>query len=392
MLCVRYVSEIMATNAMYYPHIHFRSRRWLRSALLYYDHITRIVPEGINPDTVDEYAHFSDDAKQLASEVTELTAAGFIRNQHPDKESVAKTADDFLNFVSKNLIDPARRSAVLPALKRHSPHMSLHPAKIDPGLANILFDLGLARVNEADVYHDWHVDAGTAVLYLLYLSNQMAKGRPLVTDNLRYETLLYRDVDAPTATGKNDKPRDRSFLLVSATFDSVLPANLEDIPLQNLLRFRDQHGAARGRLQKQIGLLANAVSEAKDEEELHSAIATQSAIIKEEKSILEAKLRGNNLAVATGLFGVSVPSYVLHLATSHPMLIALAAGVAISSTLYKFALDRKVTRGSSPYQYVLDVENLVSKEHVAQDKFVRLNLGDDDYDDRIVGIKGKKIG
>ena len=33
-------------TALFYPHIHFRSRRWLRMAMLYYESISRIVPAG----------------------------------------------------------------------------------------------------------------------------------------------------------------------------------------------------------------------------------------------------------------------------------------------------------------------------------------------------------
>src|SRR2546429_2436741 len=182
----------MSAVGMYYPHIHFRSRRWLRSALLYYDQITRIVPAGMKPDSEEEYSRFTWDAERLAYEVRELEAAGFIHNQAPDSESVTKAADEFLNFAAASLTDPARRRSVLPALHRRSPWLSVHPSKIDPGLVGVLHDLGLANKNMHDQYSDWAVDAATGVLYLMYLADKMSNGRPLITDNPRYQKLLFK--------------------------------------------------------------------------------------------------------------------------------------------------------------------------------------------------------
>src|SRR5215467_5306884 len=158
------------TSAMYYPHIHFRSRKWLRTALLHYDEIIRIVPEDYDPNSVEEYAKYTFEAEELVTEVRELEAAGFIRNVAPDPSSVDITSSKFLDFVSKNLTDPRRRRGVLPLLRRRNPWLTLHPSKIDPGLAEILVELGLARKSVEYSPDDWDIEAATAVLYLMYLS------------------------------------------------------------------------------------------------------------------------------------------------------------------------------------------------------------------------------
>jgi hypothetical protein len=370
----------MATSAMYYPHIHFRSRSWLRSALLYYDQITRIVPEGMIPDSVDEYAKFSWEAKELAYEVNELTDAGFIRSQPPEVAAVNQTADDFLAFASKNLTDPVRRKAVLPALRRRNPYISVHPSKIDPGLVDILKELGLAHKKTFDPYDD--LDAATAVLYLMHLSINQSKGRPLITDNVLYQRLLYSD--AENSNGERVEKQDGSFLLVAAAFQSIVPANLDRVPIRDLLDFREKHGAALARFQNQITSLAGRLSEAKDENDLNIALEAQATVIDEEKRILEDKLRGNNLACATGLFSVSVPAYILHVASSHPTLIAGAAAAAISATLFKFSLDRRVTKGSNPYSYLLDVESFLSAREFSKD-LVTLDF-DDGFDERYFAL------
>jgi hypothetical protein len=45
------IPQAASPSAPYYPHIHFRSRRWLRMALLYDENIPRIVPPGFAPET-----------------------------------------------------------------------------------------------------------------------------------------------------------------------------------------------------------------------------------------------------------------------------------------------------------------------------------------------------
>ena len=370
----------MSASAMYYPHIHFRSRKWLRSALLYYDDITRIVPDGMYPDTVDEYSRFSGDAEALAYEVGELTAVGFIRNQAPDDISVAGAADEFLSFAANSLTDPIRRRSVLPALKRHNPWLTVHPAKIDPGLVEILRELNLAQTNVSDRDGDWDIEAATAVLYLMYLANKMSQGRPLITDNAFYQKLLYSPA---TESDKQESTRKGgAFLLVAAAFEGVLPSNLENIPLKDLLQFREKHGAARGRFQSQIVSLAGSISAAKDEYELNQALSTQSSQIADETGALVDKLKTHNLALATGLFTVSVPSYVLTLAAHHPLLIAGAAAAAISATLMRFSLDRRITSQSSPYSYLLDLKALRSPQGLARN-LVSLDINEESYDDRM---------
>ena len=352
------------TSAMYYPHIHFRNRKWLRTALLHYDEIIRIVPEGYNPNSVEEYAKFTFEAEELATEVRELESAGFIRNVAPDPSSVNITSSEFLDFVSKNLTDPRRRQGVLPLLRRRNPWLTLHPSKIDPGLAEILVELGLARKSVEYSPDDWDIEAATAVLYLLYLAARMADGRPLTTDNANYQKLLY----SPSYLAEmNSGRRDDLFMLASASFESSLPDHLEEIPLKTLLDFRNTHGAAKAKFQSEIGKLAEKMSKARDEQDLYKTLITQSDVIAREEAILKDKLSFSFATFSAAVFSVSVPSYIVPVATGHPLLLAAAGAAVISLAAFRYMLDRRVTESSSPYAYLLDVDRLVSRDKVARD-------------------------
>jgi hypothetical protein len=367
------------TSAMYYPHIHFRNRKWLRTALLHYDEIIRIVPEGYDPNSVEEYARFSYEAEELAAEVRELEAAGFICNVAPDPSSVNLTSGEFLDFVSSNLTDPDRRRSVLPLLRRRNPWLTLHPSKIDPGLAEILTELGLARKSVEHSPDDWDIEAATAVLYLMYLAARMADGRPLTTDNVNYQKLLYSR-DRATEI-KPAAARDDLFMLASASFESALPDNLEDLPLNTLLDFRDKHGAVRAKFQAEIGKLAEKMSEARDEHDLYKTLLAQAEMIAREEALLKDKLSFSFATFSAAVFSVSVPSYIVPVATGHPLLLAAAGAAVISLASYRYMLDRRVTQSSSPYAYLLAVDRLISRDKVARD-LISLHIEPDDYDDR----------
>jgi hypothetical protein len=100
--------------------------------------------------------------------------------------------------------------------------------------------------------------------------------------------------------------------------------------------------------------------------------------------ILRSKFQQSNLTCGSGLFGISVPSYLLHIASGGHTIIAGAVAAVVSGTLAKFALDRKITAGSSPYSYLLDVESFMRKETPASE-LVSLNLENpDDCDERLM--------
>lgn len=365
---------------MYYPHIHFRDRAWLRTALLHYDQLIRIVPEGYDPNKVEDYARFSAEADELAAEVKQLESVGFIRNLAPNKDSVSYASNEFFDFAARNLDDPARRRAVLPLLHRRNPWITLPSSKIDPALAEVLCDLGLARRNEELVYGEWDLEAATGVLYLTYLTVRMADGRPLATDNARYQKLLYSR--GRLANDDLYSAPDNEFMLASASFQSALPGNLESIPLDKLLDFRDKHGAVRAAFQAEISKLAASMATARDEHELYSALSAQTEAIARQESLLRDKLAFSFATFASAVFSVSVPSYIVPLATGHPVALAAAGAAVISLAAYKYMLDRRVATASSPYAYLLALGTL-SPEEVAHD-ILSIGIDGEEYDDRVL--------
>src|SRR5258708_3266009 len=73
-----YMPDVQPVKAIYYPHIQFESLGWLKAALLYWEGILRIVPDGFEPFD--------------PPEVHELATAGLVSSISPSRylESVRR--------------------------------------------------------------------------------------------------------------------------------------------------------------------------------------------------------------------------------------------------------------------------------------------------------------
>jgi hypothetical protein len=366
------------TRALFYPHIHFRSRRWLRSSLLYYDEISRIVPRGFNADTLDQYAAFSSDPEGILEDIRELQDAGFVRDEAPTTQVTRAVADEFFDFATNNLTDPKRRAALMPQLSRRGSY-TIHPDKVDPALLEILKELKLIHEGQRDSFSRLRIEPVTGGLYMLFLDNRKADKRPLVSDSSVFQSLLYAPIQRPPIGG------DAGFRLAAAVFETVIPNHLEDLPLDALLRLKEDYSSDRERFQMKISELAKAVQSAEDERELKDAIGYYQSQIANEVTSLKDKLRAAKVSSASSLFSVSIPAYFTAdwgLGLKNPIALSAAGAVALSASVLKYVLDKKAIERESPCTYLLSVSKRLNAYQLAED-IVSLNLSvsDDDDDD-----------
>jgi hypothetical protein len=365
------------TAALYYPHIHFRSRRWLRAALLYYDEISRIVPVGFEPDHPSFYYEFENDPVELLNDISLLKGTGFIKDVPPDQ--ISEVGNEFFDFAMKNLTDPARRAALVPKLARRNRSYTIHPEKIDPELLSILRELKLAHEKQHDPYSDWEIEPVTGGLYMLFLATRMAGQRQLVSDSSIYQSLLY----SPILKSSEPHGDDRQFRLATAVLKRVVPADLEQLSMDNLLRLRDESAADRQRFQDKIASFAGDLQKSTPQQ-LQETIERHARTLGDEYESHLDKLRSLNVGVAQGLFSVSIPSYLTSpwgfASTSHPLIFA-AGVIAMSATVMKYMFERQ-SAGRSPFTYLLSLNRMLNTENMAQNIIqLNLNLYDDEGDD-----------
>jgi hypothetical protein len=364
--------------ALYYPHIHFQSRHWLRATILYYDHISRIVPEGLDADLRPYYAEFLRNPDPLLDDIAALKANGFLLEDSPER-FVSKVAAEFFDFAMDNLTDPQRRASLVPQLATRRAFYSIHPAKIDAELAKILVELKLAHKKEGDSYSDLDIEPVTGGLYMLFLASQMAGRRNLVSDSSVYQSLLYQPIVKPEKVGKGD----REFRLATAVLRTAVPQYLESVPMDRLLQLRADLAQQRTRFQDKISALARDMEQLEDEQSIQEAIERHQRKIDDEHLELVDKIRSANLTFGTGLFAVSVPSWAtaqwgMNIASMTPLLAGLGA-LAISGLVMKNIFDHRAARRTNPLSYLLSLREGLTPKSMAQNIItLNLSIADDD--------------
>jgi hypothetical protein len=162
-------SESGPKVGLYYPHIHFRDEEWLKTSVLYWDRLARIVPAGYPPDD-------SDTVRRLQSEY------GLIVNLRPDPAALDSVAKAFLKLIELRgdelrmayALEPRHGGAV--TLEGRPVHSEILAPKLHYALSAALREAGLA-VNRSDrsglgsVY--LHSDLAGA--YMAGLASRMAE-------------------------------------------------------------------------------------------------------------------------------------------------------------------------------------------------------------------------
>src|SRR5207247_67676 len=107
--------------------------------------------------------------------------------------------------------------------------------KIDHRLQKRLRDIGLLHERQDDDYSDIELEPVTAAFYMLHLANKMAGRRALLTDEARYQSLMYQPVDGAS---KKRGIKDQELRLATAVFETVIPTALDTVPIETLLKIQ----------------------------------------------------------------------------------------------------------------------------------------------------------
>lgn len=360
--------------AVYYPYIHFGSRRWLRTAALYYDKITRIIPEGFEPDTVLGYSALGEDSAGLVDDIRALSEANVIDEERPEPHT-ARVAEQFFDVASTLLTDPKQRTQISPQLAR-SHFYRIHRDKLDPTLARILEEHGLAKKQGRDD-PDWSLEPVIAGVYMMLLAQRMAGDRPLIADSLAYQHLLCASFisrsDAPSLVSRNVAR------LVSAVCRTIVPIELENVSIDKVLRVRESYAEHRERLQEKVCDLARSLDGVRSKYEVSDAVEKHVTAISEEVESVKDRLLSQNIALGSILLALAVP---LGTFLSRGFSTALASGaIAVTAGVAKYLVERRIVQ-RSPWMYLVDVSNTLTPVKLSR-QITLLDLefdGDDDHD------------
>ena len=114
-------------SILYYPHIEFQNEAWVKSCLLLWDHVYRIVPDAYIPNDSDE--------------IKELVDEDLVRSIKLDDKDREDTFDEFLKLCDK--IEGHMPAGLIP-----SDEERIHPEKIDNRLYPYLDLIGDHFIDE----------------------------------------------------------------------------------------------------------------------------------------------------------------------------------------------------------------------------------------------------
>jgi hypothetical protein len=345
-------------RALYYPYIHLQDANWIKVAALYYDKLLRIVPEG-----------FKTQDKEIVRLLNDKFQ--FIENLHPEKEA-QDIAMGFLRFAEEELSDPKKRKefttkigTLLPTDSRFP--LQIHEAKIAQILQAGLLGIGLAK--KSQYRRPWYdFEPVTGALYMTYLANEMAekRGLPIVTDDPVYQPLI-RGIQQVRSRLKRE---DTGHALASLVIKTAIPRDIRAVSVQKIIEFRRKHDDERHRFYVAMRGLAKDIPTIQDPDALSDCLNHHKKTVDEAVKDLKLSFRDVGIGIASGLFGLSLPSWVSNLARMEPGLgvQVFSAGVACVGigVLIKKGSNIYESRQRSPWSYVLSL-----KHELRPDGFIR---------------------
>jgi hypothetical protein len=257
----------MARRCLYYPFIHFRDEAWLKLSALYWDDVTRIVPQGYTPrDTRD---------------VRTLEDAGVLKRvdprnyEQPVGELFRVLLDRHASALSRRY-DVSQRDAWPENLERFGLETGrlssrtlafIHCAKLEPALHEQLLKRKLAVPSHDRRWLGMHPAIVSA--YMIALAAEIARRRGLqpISDNVKHLSgvsscsvddlarALVGDVNlakkrppssradgkAPRGQGLDIEPERVAFV----TLRTVLPERLDGVQVKRIIQLRAEHADAR---------------------------------------------------------------------------------------------------------------------------------------------------
>jgi hypothetical protein len=201
----------MRQDALYFPHIEIPNVDWVKSTLLFWDHIYRIVPRSYTP---------SDN-----SEIEIAVDAGLIRPINLEPQDVSGIADSFRGFLDSIPFIPAGLEDVETSL--------LHPEKIDAMLYP-----ALEKYAKGGTKGDWlELPSDLVRGYMFFLSNEVAKRRQLercTDDKMSFGVAGYFSENGNFPELLYD--RESSGFYSSLIFNDLFPFNISNVPIQKIIK------------------------------------------------------------------------------------------------------------------------------------------------------------
>ena len=361
-------------HALYYPHINLTNKNWIKHALLFWDKLSRIVPESIEPSD-------NEDIIRIKSETD------FIIDYQPDHYDTSRAfkefshdliaimeSDTYLNeklmfhnsfsrghrYRNLTLDNNERRRFFSELVKSTGTY--IHVEKLDDRLKNYLFETGIA-IPGRNQWSDWvKIDNEIGLLYMTYFAKVISKDKSLaiVTD---VEQSFSASIQFESKINSDYRPQFE-YRLGNLLIDTVVPKNINDVPIDKLIEIRNKYSSERDSFFNEISKIANSVTGMDNINNLTEALNYHSKLILEETKKLEKFYSISKIDTIKSFLSISIPTSFVALNDhvpdySKPLFTAggIVFGIIAAANSVK---KEKLRLSENPKSYLLNVKSELS--------------------------------
>ena len=253
LLCTRRkIMSKISDYILYYPSIEFQSTEWVKSSLLLWDAVYRIVPEGYEPIDNDEIRAFVD--------------AGLIRNIVPTDDE-KKSIEKKFKRTCKQMESPQYRPAGL----QSSDYDLIHVDKIDKRLYPYLDEI---TKNIDFSGNEWvRMSKPLARAYMFILSKAMAEFRNMNqgTDNHDVWSVGQYFSNKGNFGDYVRNPSAKSYLC-SLVLEDIIPQDIGQVSAQDIINFSANRHSEREAFRLRIDEIMCKLSSIKTQEHAYDIV------------------------------------------------------------------------------------------------------------------------
>lgn len=303
-------------KALYFPHIEFRDTDWLKSSLLFWEGIKRVVPSGLQPEDSDLVKRLSD--------------AGLVESVDPSRYLDAAKAR-FLHRAS--WIAKSR-----PDIRRQSPHLAndyrlVHVEKLDRKLLRRLVDTGAAKIE--GVWAQVRADIAPFYMYSLCSVVSEALWTPMLADS-------DCDSAAGYCFGSEGAPdpaaADVGFQLARLTIGFPSPESLHKVSARRLIELRGETEELRHNFRSECEALTDGLSNVRDGSTLAEFLAHHARRVDLASERLSAAIAHDAPRNLWGLLDLKAPATLVAAGTlmQTPQPALIVGGLALGAVRWFF--------------------------------------------------------
>ena len=374
--------KIPFSNALYYPHIDIRDSNWLKTAVLFWDSISTIVPSSINTPYENRETEY-------------LADAGFLRPVRVNSESESVigieekiinllTTPDFLkeiflsNLTKSQEIYGEKMSNRLRIGIRES--FNIYQEKMSDRVRHEIRDRiykdkasykthrHLERLLRDYPYfmddEKFYLSDKFAYVYMTALANQICENERmgLVTDNLTYHDFAnsLRFENKSNLNNFEDIQNFGQGMLLDFIIEDLKIC--PDTSLEDIIFFKNQHRDELTLFRLKLAEITQNISPNRPINYIRQEMADAYKIFEAEYNNFKKALKSQKIKWTTGNFlktsSAFVTSVAIPMHIGAPTDIAVLIGVGVSATvsIINYRVDRQNALRENPYSYLLKVE------------------------------------